>query len=132
MVKKSSNPEKNFRSFTIEGSSIGFEGGSYISSVPSGAAKKVGRKLFSLVEKDPSYTKFKGDKVMQFILRETTQGSAHKTFPYDAHKIKLAKPVQLPWKNSKGEPLTVEYSYKVFALKEHEVHSALQSKLQNS
>jgi hypothetical protein len=129
MVKKASNPTKEYRSFTIQGSSIGFEGASYVSSSPSGAAKKAARKLFTLVEKDTQYKRFDDEKVIQFILRETTLNSKHKTYAYDAKKIKFSTPVALPIKDKNGNPLMVEYEYKAVPLKEYEVHSSLQPHL---
>lgn len=132
MVKKASNPKKDYRSFTIQGSSIGYQGGSYISASPSGAAKKAAKQLFKLVEKEAEYKKYDDEKVIQFILRETTQGSKHKTYAYDGKKHKFPKPVELPIKDKNGNPLTVEYEFKAVPLKEHEVHSYLQQHLNNN
>jgi hypothetical protein len=129
MVKKANNPDVEYRSFIIQGSSLGFEGGHFVSKSPSGAAKKASRKLFSLLEKDPEYKRFSHEEVIQFILRETTQKSAHKTYPYDARKEKLKTPIELPIKDKDGNPLKVYFVYKAIPLKEHEVLSSLQSKL---
>lgn len=129
MVKKANNPNVEYRSFIIQGSSLGFEGGHFVSKSPSAAAKKASRKLFALVEKDAEYKRYAGEEVIQFILRETTQGSAHKTYPYDARKTELKTPLELPIKDKDGNPLKVYFVYKAIPLKEHEVHSYLQSKL---
>jgi len=65
------------RSFKIDaikntsGNKVNFTGGRYISNTPSGAAKKA----FS------SYNKLKKSvKSLKITMKETTQGSAHKTF----------------------------------------------------
>jgi hypothetical protein len=132
MVKKATKPEKEYRSFTIQGSSIGFQGGSYISTSPSGAAKKAAKQLFKLVEKEEEYKKYDDEKIIQFILRETTKGSKHKTYPYDGKKNKFPKPVELPIKDKNGNPLLVEYEFRAVPLKEHEVRSYLQEHLNNN
>ena len=116
MVKKSSNPDVSYRSFKIEGSSIGFEGGKFISKTPTGAAKKVSRKLFDLVQKNHEYAKYKSDKDVQFIIRESTQGSSHKTYAYEGHKVVLSQPVVRVLPN--GTEYTIEFEYKTFALKD--------------
>jgi hypothetical protein len=132
MVKKASNPNKEYRSFVIQGSSLGYEGGHFVSASPSGAAKKASRKLFALVEKDSDYKRYKSEEVIQFILRETTTGSAHKTYPYDARKEHLKTPIELPIKDKNGNPLLVHTLYKAIPLKEQEVHSYLVPKLNNN
>ena len=126
MVKKA-NKSGEYRSFTVEGSSIGYEEGKFISKTPGGAAKKVARKLHRLIEDDRAFARYKNDKDVQFILRETTQGSAHKTLAYQAHKKKLAEPVVRKFPN--GTEYTITHEYKALALKEHEVHPSLKSKL---
>lgn len=129
MVKKV-NPKtkkvEDYRSFTVEGSSIGFEEGKFVSRNPGGAAKKVARKLHKLIETDSKYSRFNNNEV-QFILRETTVGSSHKTLAYQAHKNKLATPVVRTLPN--GKEYTITHEYKALALREHEVHASLKSKL---
>lgn len=125
MVKKEGSKDF-FRSFTIAGSSIGFEEGKYVSKTPGSASKKIARKLHSLIEKDSKYSRYKGEKI-QFIMRETTLGSDHKTFAYDAVKNKLAVPITRTFPNGKQSVITHEYKAK--ALFEHEVHASLQHKL---
>jgi hypothetical protein len=131
MVKK--NGKTDYRSFTIEGSSIGFEGAKLISKTPGGAATKAANKLFRLIEKDSGYARFKNDKIVQFILREQTSGSSHKILAYDAKKVKLDEPIEREFPNPKdpSNPIVykITHAVKVKALREHEVHSALKPKL---
>lgn len=119
MVKKSSNPDASYRSFKVEGSSIGFEGGKFISKTPTSAAKKVSRKLFDLIQKSPEFSKYKSDKDVQFIIRESTQGSSHKTYAYEGIKVKLSQPVVRVLPN--GSEYTIEFEYKTHALKDKEI-----------
>jgi hypothetical protein len=126
MVKKQGKSGE-YRSFTIEGSSIGFDGGKFLSKTPGEASTKVGRKLFRLVNKESKFARFKGDKTFQFILRETTQGSAHRVFAYEAHKKKLDTPLER--KLPTGVVLIIEDEIKTYALKEHQVHDSLKPHL---
>lgn len=126
MVKKAGKSGE-YRSFTVEGSSIGFEGGVLVSKTPGSAALKVSRKLFRMVAKEPSYSRFKSDSFVQFIIRETTQGSSHKILAYEGHKMKLSPPVERKLPN--GETYMIEFQYKAKALKEHQVHDSLKPKL---
>lgn len=129
MVKKAGKSAEFFRSFTIEGSSIGFTGGVFVSKTPGSASKKATRKLFKVLHEDSEYARFRGDKKMQFILRESTQGSSHKTLAYDGYKNKLSPPVvrKLPG----GKEYVIEFEYKTKALKEHQVHDSLKHHLKN-
>lgn len=131
MVKKASNPSKEYRSFVLEGSSIGFEGAQFVSASPGGAASKAGNKLFRLIAKDSGYARFKRDEVVQFIIREITKGSSGKIYAYDARKEKLDTPVErkFPAKNGETNIVVITDKIKVKALKEHEVHSSLQKHL---
>jgi hypothetical protein len=132
-------PQKNgqaYRSFTIEGSSIGFDGAKLISKSPSGAATKAANKLFRLIEKESKYSRFKSDSVVQFIIREQTVGSAKKFHAYDARKVKLDTPVTREFPNKKDPANPIKYvithKVKVKALKEHELHTALRAKFGGS
>lgn len=129
MVKKASNPNVTYRSFTIEGSSIGYKGGEYVSPNPGQAARKMGTKLLRMLEKDATYQRFKHDDHVQFILREKTQGSTIKALAYKAEKLMLDKPVERKFPNPKNqaEPIIVKITHKtvVKALKAHEVHDSL-------
>jgi hypothetical protein len=132
MVKKA-NRSGDYRSFKIEGSSIGYEGSTFVSANPGDSARKAARKLHSLVEKDPEYSRFRSDKLIQVILRETTQGSKHGIYAYDTYKVKLADPVERKLPN--GDTYLVEHTYKAKALKEQDVGANLKRKymsLQNA
>jgi hypothetical protein len=130
MVKK--NGKEGYRSFTIEGSSISFEGGEFISKTPGGAASKVANKLYRLIYSKSEYARYRSDGVVQFIIREKTQGSAHKTFAYDAKRTKLPTPIKREIPNKKtGKPTVYEITHKVKvkALKESEIRSGLKQKM---
>lgn len=73
--------DKSSRSFTVEsifqsGKKLSSKGGRYISSSPTGAAKKA----FSHHSKT--------QKSLEIHLKETTQGSAQKSYKYKVSKIK--------------------------------------------
>lgn len=92
------------RSFKIDaikntsGNKVNFTGGRYISNTPSGAAKKA----FS------SYNKLKKSvKSLKITMKETTQGSAHKTFNYKVSKIKSDMERELP----NGD--VIQYAYEI-------------------
>lgn len=86
------------RTFTIQGSDLGFEGGKYTGVSPFNAARKAAKQLFHKVEnkaKNPKWSKYahlKTHKVIKFILRETTQGSGKNTFFYEGSVEHLAVP----------------------------------------
>lgn len=94
---------KTKRSFTVIGSDIGFEGGSYKTTVaPAVAAKKAASIMFRVIKsaaqkpkdaKLKKYAGFKNRDTIKFIIRETTRGSARDTFYYVATKIKLDTPI---------------------------------------
>ncbi len=72
------------RFFTVEKSDIKKDGGRFSSSTPYNAAAKAARSLFR---------QYKGAKTeIRFTLRETTQGSANKTYTYIGIKTVLNKP----------------------------------------
>jgi hypothetical protein len=89
--------------YTVYKSLLG-TGGRYKSSSPMSAAKKAASKLFKKMDESrgASY------KTINFAIRETTSGSAHKVFKYVAKRVELAKPVVL---NIKGKE--VVYRYKI-------------------
>ncbi len=80
---------ENKRSFTVEkivtsnGKAKGASnlGGRFISSTPSGAAKKVGSKVCS-------ESSVKGRCVLYITIRETTRESKHKDYVYKITRIK--------------------------------------------
>lgn len=129
MVKKA-NKSGEYRSFKIEGSSIGYEGSTFVSASPGDSARKAGRKLYNLVDKNSEYARFRNDKLIQVILRETTQGSKHGLFAYDTYKVKLDEPVERKLPN--GSTYVVEYTYKAKALKEQDLSAGLKRKFQNA
>lgn len=69
------------RSFTIEsisktkGGRVNYTGGRFISETPSASAKKAFSKAYH-------HLNAKGPLSLKIKIRETTQGSAHKTFDY--------------------------------------------------
>ena len=83
------------RSFTIQASEIGFQGGDYKSSSPWSAAKKASKRLFQLVEKDPAFKDFKKLDTIKFILREKTQGSDKKSYFYEGSVEELKEPIYI-------------------------------------
>jgi hypothetical protein len=74
------------RTFTIEaiynnkGNKIRFEGGRYTSKTPSGAASKAFSQAYR-------HLKSKGKMSLKITMRETTQGSAHKSYKYRVSRI---------------------------------------------
>jgi hypothetical protein len=82
------------RTFTIQASEIGFTGGVYKSDLPSKASKKAAKRLFELIQDktSPYHAKHANLTKVKFILREKSQGSAKKTFFYEAEKKDLASP----------------------------------------
>jgi hypothetical protein len=73
--------------YTIAGSTIGFDGGRYKSKTPSAAAKKAGTRLFKEAE-----SKKKKINEVKFFLRQTTRGSKHTIYQYHVIRKKLATP----------------------------------------
>lgn len=129
MVKKA-NKSGDYRSFKIEGSSIGFEGGKFISSSPASAAKKAGRKLHKMIDTEAPFARYRGDKLIQVIIRETTLGSAQKLFAYDIYKVKLSTPTVRTLPN--GSEYTIDFEYKIKALKEQDMPKTLRPLMQNA
>ena len=92
------------RSFTVEaiykagGAKSRISGGRYISSTPSGAAKKA----FSKAVKNT-----KNVKSLELHIRETTSGSKHKTYKYRVSRKKENKEVERG-----GETITYKYTVK--------------------
>jgi hypothetical protein len=74
------------RSFTIEsvhrlnGSKINYKDGRFISDIPSAAAKKAFTKVYHHINK-------KGPLSLKIKIRETTQGSLHKTYEYKVSRV---------------------------------------------
>lgn len=82
------------RSFTIEsihktqGGKVNYTGGRFISETPSSSARKAFSKAYH-------HLRAKGPLSLKITMRETTQGSAHKTFDYrvtrKAEKVEIER-----------------------------------------
>lgn len=130
--------KQEFRTFTIQGSDIGFTGGIYKvkkeDGVPSSAARKAGSVLFRVVRngakyhhkpkefpqfaKFSKYAKYAKDKTIKFLLRETTRGSSKESFYYEASVIELKDPIVV---NRNGVEITIERKVSVKVC--HDPHS---------
>jgi len=92
------------RSFTIENSEVPVPGSTrFLSSSPGGAAAKAARRVFNEVKSAKK-------SEVRFTLRETTQGSAGKSFRYIGVKEKLNEPKVV---SINGSSITYTHSYKV-------------------
>jgi hypothetical protein len=80
-------------------------GGTYLSSAPMNAAKKAARQLFAKAHRAQKIT---------FVLRETTRGSAKKTYKYVATKTKLSPPKKV---TRGGVTIVLKHEYEVKAAK---------------
>ena len=86
------------RTFTIQGSDLGYEGGRYKGTEPSQAARKAAKQLFRMVENKgkkaawKKYERFSNFKVLKFILREASRGSNKATHYYEAKVVPLSEP----------------------------------------
>lgn len=93
------------RSFTVDsvyntlGRKLTFEGGRYMSDIPSNAA----RKAFSQISQN-----MKGRVNLEIHLRETTQNSSHKIYKYKVRRIKKETTVTI-----NGKVITYKYITKV-------------------
>ena len=92
------------RSFAIESSNAGvsLNSGRYISSTPSGAA----RKMFSQLNRAS------GKNNITLVLRETTKGSKNKNFKYNVKRVNEPTTIERG-----GETITFNFSTKVKAVK---------------
>jgi CxxC motif-containing protein (DUF1111 family) len=123
-----------YRSFTIQGSDIGFSGGSYKvkhgkdgkGGAPSSAAKKAASALFRVVrnavkyQKDPKgnarfaklakFAKWSKEKSIKFLLRETTRGSGKESFYYEATVVELKDPITV---NRNGVEVVIKHKVSV-------------------
>ena len=98
------------RSFTVEaiykaGKKSRISGGRYISETPSGAAKKAFSQAYR-------HMNSKGRLTLEVHVRETTQGSAHKTFKYKVAKKNESTEVEI-----NGETIVFKYQTKTKAIK---------------
>jgi len=118
------------RTFTIQGSDLGFEGGRYKSKTPSLAAKKAAKQLFRMVEnKDhksewKKYSEFSSTNKINFILREMTQGSKKDHFYYEGSVTKLKTPLIV---SKGGVEITITKKINIKTLLPHELGPHLRS-----
>lgn len=98
------------RTFTVQGSEIGVNGGTYRSSSPSSAAKKASRILFRKAKQ--------GAKSIKFILRETTRGSEHKAYFYEGFIHYLDTPKVI---NRNGTEIQITKEVKIKTCQHHEM-----------
>ena len=101
--------DKQDRSFTVEsfykaGSKLKTNGGRYISSTPASAAKKAFSQYYRTHKKA-------GRLSLEVHVRETTNGSAHKTFKYQVSKVSEHHEIERG-----GETIVYNYITKVRAL----------------
>lgn len=96
------------RTFTIQGSDIGFVGGVYRASSPYSAGKKAARQLFRAIaygvkyNEDPKanekyakfakFARFHKERTIKLLMRETTRDSEKRSFYYDAIQTVLPTP----------------------------------------
>lgn len=99
------------RHFTIQGSSIGHEGGRYSGKMPSIAAKKAAKVLFRMLESDEKFKHFKDQKTIKVIMREVTAGSAMRVKYYTLRKVHRPK-AEVSEIQVHGKPMEVKSLYK--------------------
>jgi hypothetical protein len=75
------------------------DGGRYVGTSPMKAGKKAAKQIFILAEKD-AHAKHADSVVFQ--LRQSTQGSSHKTHFYRAKKVKAPKGATRKFKTDEG------------------------------
>lgn len=97
------------RSFTVEafykaGKKLRTSGGRYISSTPAAAARKAFSQYYRHHKKSGRFS-------LEVYVRETTSGSAHKTFKYRVSKVSEHTEVERD-----GEVIVYEYTTKVKAI----------------
>jgi hypothetical protein len=115
MVKCNKNDDDSgCRTFKIIGCGVGFKSKStsyYKGKSPTVAVRKIGRMLFKLINDPKSeYYKYKKQTTIKVIIRETTQGSKHKTFYYLTERFELDKPIVRTLPN--GNVITNKYKIK--------------------
>lgn len=107
------------RKFTVSGSDIGEEGGTYKGESSYAAAKKAGSQLL----------RKNNNKKVKFILREKTQGSDKKSYFYEASVEMLDKPIVIDsWKKANGESVTITKKTKLRTCAPHEMSTVKSSK----
>lgn len=96
------------RSFTVEavyrnGHKLRFNGGRYLSDTPSSAARKAFTQAYR-------HTRTTGKLSLEVHIRETTQGSLHKTYKYKVSRVK--NPTAADWIDS-SESIVFNYTTKI-------------------
>lgn len=110
------------RTFTIQGSDLGFEGGRYKGTSPVLAARKAAKQLFRMVENKgkkeewKKYHKFASFKKLKFLIREVSRTSEKTTFFYEASVVPLPEPKVI---TRNGVEITVTKSIVVKTCTEH-------------
>lgn len=111
---KCSNGKDDCRSFKVVGAGIPFTGGRYVAKSAGIAAKRAGSKLYSKVNNDTAFAKYKHKDSIKFILQETTKGGGKKTKAYEVFRTELDKPVVVKIKDTE---IVYKYKYEVKQLK---------------
>lgn len=101
--------ESNSRSFTVVafykgGRKLKTNGGRYISSTPSGAAKKAFSQYFRNHKTSARFS-------LDVYIRETTQNTNHKMYKYKISKINESNTIE-----RNGQKIQYEYKIKVKSL----------------
>lgn len=126
----------NTRTFTIQGSDIGFQGGVYKSTTsPVVAARKASNMLFRMIQHGVQYTSnpseykkykdmakyanYKNQKTIKILLRETTRNGTGKSYYYEATMKKLDEPVII---NRNGKEIRVDKKVDVKVCKDPHDH----------
>jgi|MDSX01.1.fsa_nt_gb hypothetical protein len=99
--------KRSFTLVSVKGKSDKISENRFVSSNPSGAA----RKMFTRLCRDKS---IKGVCSFEISLKETTQGSSDKVFKYELKRIKLDKPIILKRGDAK---IKIEYKTELKAKK---------------
>lgn len=104
----------NDRSYKIDDSSFGWNGGRYIATMPMTAGKNAGRALMRRAQNDPSLSQFKSTRSVRIKLREITMvaGAKEKFFFYKVTKVPIPAG-QRKAKTFKGVKFTPEFTYEV-------------------
>jgi hypothetical protein len=106
---------RSFTVISVNGKSKS-DGGRYISTNPSGAAKKSFNELLRKKSQSKSKSKSKSKKSsvkMVLVLRETTQGSKNKEYCYRVKRVTLKSPRRVELKN--GQEIVYRFDTKVEA-----------------
>lgn len=139
-----SDKSSNARTFTVQGSDIGFQGGVYRSTTtPVAAARKAATILFRMIQHGvlyssdhvqhikyknmAKYAQFKNQKTIKILLRETTRNGTGKSYYYEATMQKLEDPVII---NRNGKEIRVDKKVDVKVCKDPHDHHQSSAKTQ--